>query len=150
MIMGTQTILMVEDSDDDFLAVQRTFRKAGLSNPIRRCTTGDEAINYLFRRGASPSAELAPLPGIILLDLNLPGMDGNEVLRQVKADPMLRKIPVIVLTTSNAENDVERCYSNGANAYVLKPVDIHSFVQAISRLKDFWFEIAILPKMAES
>ena len=148
--MGTQTILMVEDSDDDFFAAQRTFQKAGLNNPIRRCATGDEAMDYLFRRGAFTDAALAPLPWIILLDLNLPGLDGRDVLRQVKADPSLRKIPVIILTTSNAEHDVDQCYADGANAYVMKPVDIHSFVLAMTRLKDFWFEIAILPKESES
>jgi two-component system response regulator len=150
MIMATQTILMVEDSQDDFIAAQRTFKKAGLNNPLRRCATGDEAVDYLFRRGAFRNATLAPLPGIILLDLNLPGLDGREVLRQVKADPLLRKIPVIILTTSSAEKDVEQCYSDGANSYVLKPVDIQGFVRAITRLKDFWFEIAILPKVDES
>jgi CheY-like chemotaxis protein len=148
--MGTQTILMVEDSDDDFFAAQRTFKKAGLNNPIRRCETGDEAADYLFRRGAFSDPALAPSPGIILLDLNLPGLDGRDVLRQVKADPSLRRIPVIILTTSNAEKDVEQCYDDGANSYVQKPVDIHGFVLAITRLKDFWFEIAILPKEAES
>jgi len=144
--MGTQTILMVEDSDDDFYAAQRTFQKARLNNPIRRCATGDEAVDYLFHRGAFTDAALAPLPGIILLDLNLPGLDGREVLRQIKADPKMRKIPVIVLTTSNSETDIEQSYADGANSYVQKPVDIQGFVQAITRLKDFWFEIAVLPK----
>ena len=148
--MGTQTILIVEDSDDDFYAAQRTFQRAGLNNPIRRCATGDEAVDYMFHRGAFSDAALAPLPGIILLDLNLPGLDGRAVLQQVKSEPSLRRIPVIVLTTSNAENDVAQCYADGANSYVTKPVDIHGFVQAITRLKDFWFEIAILPKEAQS
>jgi two-component system response regulator len=150
MMTGTQTILIVEDSDDDFFAAQRSFQKAGLNNPIRRCATGDEAVDYLFHRGAFSDAELAPLPGIILLDLNLPGLDGREVLRQVKTNSSLRRIPVIVLTTSNSEKDVEQCYADGANSYVQKPVDIHGFVLAITRLKDFWFEIAILPKEVES
>ncbi len=142
----TQTILMVEDSDDDFFAAKRAFQKAGLNNPIRRCATGDEAIDYLFRRGPFSNAALAPLPGIILLDLNLPGLDGREVLRQVKTNPSLRRIPMIILTTSNSEKDVEQCYADGANSYVQKPVDIQGFVMAIIKLKDFWFEIAILPK----
>jgi two-component system response regulator len=78
--------------------------------------------------------------------LNLPGLDGREVLRQVKTNSSLRRIPVIVLTTSNSETDIEQSYADGANSYVQKPVDIQGFVQAITRLKDFWFEIAVLPK----
>ena len=144
--MSTQTILMVEDSDDDFYAAQRTFQKARLFNPIRRCVTGDEAVDYLVRRGAFSDAALAPSPGIILLDLNLPGLDGRDVLRLIKENPELHRIPVIVLTTSNSEIDIEQCYADGANSYVQKPVDIQGFVLAITRLKDFWFEIAVLPK----
>ena len=100
--------------------------------------------------GQSPPGRQTPYLWKCPGDLNLPGLDGRAVLRQVKADPSLRRIPVIVLTTSNAEKDVEQCYADGANSYVQKPVDIHGFVLAICRLKDFWFEIAILPKDAES
>jgi len=142
----TQLILIVEDSDDDFYAVQRAFSKAGLKNPIRRCTNGDQAVDYLFRQGEFSDPVSAPVPGVVLLDLNLPGLDGREVLRRVKSDPALRRIPIIVLTTSNAEQDIEQCYEDGANSYVQKPVDLQKFIVAISRLRDFWFEIAILPK----
>jgi CheY-like chemotaxis protein len=145
----TQLILMVEDSDDDFFATQRGFKKAGLLNPIRRCTNGEQAVDYLFRRGEFAAPGAAPRPSIVLLDLNLPGLDGREVLRMVKSDPELGKIPVIVLTTSNAPQDIERCYADGANSYVHKPVDIEGLFLAITRLKDFWFGIAVLPKEAE-
>ena len=149
MTNETQLILIVEDSEDDFLAMQRAFKKTNLKNPLHRCTNGDQALDYLFRRGEfAPPCE-APLPGIVLLDLNLPGLDGREVLRSIKADQALRKIPVVVLTTSNAEKDIEQCYEDGANSYVQKPVEMQDFVQAIARLKDFWFEIAILPKDTE-
>jgi two-component system, response regulator len=143
---GKQLILIIEDSDDDFFATKRAFKKAGLLNPIRRCSNGDQAVDYLFRRGEFASPDAAPRPSIILLDLNLPGVDGRDVLRMVKSDQELRKIPVIVLTTSNASQDIERCYADGANTYIRKPVDIEGFFLAISHLKDFWFGIAVLPK----
>jgi CheY-like chemotaxis protein len=150
MTTESTLILFVEDCDDDFFAAQRAFKKAGLKNPMRRCTNGDQAVDYLFRQGEFSGPIPAPLPGIILLDLNLPGLDGREVLRRIKSDSKLHKIPVIVLTTSNAEQDIEQCYQDGANSYVQKPVDMPSFILAIARLKDYWFEITILPKEEES
>ena len=142
----SKTILIVEDSDDDFFATQRAFKKAGLANPIRRCSNGDQAVDYLFQRGDFADPEGSPRPSVVLLDLNLPGLDGRDVLKLVKSDPELRKIPVIVLTTSAAEQDIERCYAEGANTFIQKPVDLQGFIQAIARLKDYWFEVAILPR----
>jgi len=144
----TKTILIAEDSDDDFLATERAFRKSGLANPIRRCTNGDQVLDYLYRRGEFSDPAKSPRPGIVLLDLNLPGTDGREVLRVVKSDHNLHKIPVIVLTTSDAERDIERCYDAGANSYVKKPLDMQGFVLAITRLHEYWFEVAVLPKEA--
>jgi len=141
-----QTILIVEDNDDDFLAMVRAFKKAELFNPVQRCTNGDQALDYLLRRGEFSDPDKAPRPGIILLDLNLPGTDGRQVLRVVKADPDLKKIPVVVLTTSRARQDIEKCYADGANSYIQKPVDMAGFVRAITRLKEYWFEVALLPK----
>ena len=143
---GSQTILIVEDSDDDYLATVRAFKKANLINPVQRCTNGDQAIEYLLQRGDFSGPGKASRPNIILLDLNLPGTDGREVLRIIKADPDLQKIPVIVLTTSNAEQDIEQCYEAGANSYVQKPVDLVGFIQAIARLTDYWFNVSLLPK----
>lgn len=142
----TQLILIVEDNDDDFFATMRAFGKANLSNPVRRCTNGDQALDYLLRRGEFSAADAAPRPGIILLDLNLPGTDGRSVLHAIKSTPELQKIPVIVLTTSNAEQDIEQCYAAGANSYVQKPVDFEGFIRAISRLSEFWLGVSILPK----
>ncbi len=142
----TKTILIVEDSDDDFLATERAFRKSTLANPVRRCSNGDQALDYLYRRGEFADPANSPRPGLVLLDLNLPGTDGREVLRVIKSDPRLHKIPVIVLTTSDAERDIERCYDAGANSYVKKPVDMQGFVLAIARLHDYWLEVAVLPK----
>ena len=142
----SQTILIVEDSDDDYLATVRAFKKANLLNPVQRCTNGDQALDYLLQRGEFSGPDKAPRPNIILLDLNLPGTDGKEVLRTIKTDPNLQKIPVIVLTTSSAEQDIEQCYAAGANSYVQKPVDLVGFIQSIARLTDYWFNVSILPK----
>jgi two-component system response regulator len=139
-----QPILLVEDSPEDFETTQRAFRRSGLKNPIFRCADGDEALDFLFRRGRH---EDAPQPGVILLDLNLPGTDGREVLSEIKADPELKQIPVIVLTTSSDDRDVAACYKAGANSYIQKPVDLDGFMQAIERLNDYWFEVVILPKV---
>lgn len=143
---GSQIILIVEDSDDDYMATVRAFKKANLINPVQRCTNGDQAIDYLLQRGEFAGPDKAPRPSIVLLDLNLPGTDGREVLRIIKADQDLQKIPVIVLTTSNAEQDIEQCYAAGANSYVQKPVDLVGFIQSIARLTDYWFNVSILPK----
>jgi two-component system response regulator len=139
-----QPILLVEDSPEDFVTTERAFRRSGLKNPIFRCADGDEALDFLFRRGRHADA---PQPGVILLDLNLPGTDGREVLSEIKADPELKQIPVIVLTTSSDERDVAACYKAGANSYIQKPVDLDGFMQAIERLNDYWFEVVILPKV---
>jgi CheY-like chemotaxis protein len=141
-----QAILLVEDSPEDVEATMRALRKAGLANPIHHCADGDEALDYLRRRGKYAKPADAPLPGVVLLDLNLPGTDGREVLAEVKGDAQLRRIPVIVLTTSTDERDVERCYEAGANSYVKKPVDLDGFLEAVRRLSDYWFEVVILPK----
>ncbi len=141
-----QPILLVEDSPEDFEATERAFRKSGLKNPIHRCSDGDQALDYLYRRGAYQDPARSPRPGIILLDLNLPGTDGREVLEAVKKDDALRLIPVIVLTTSADERDVEACYLAGANSYIQKPVDLDGFMKAIEHLNGFWFEVVILPR----
>ena len=145
----TQPILLVEDSPEDYETTIRAFRKAGVANNIRRCEDGDEALDYLYQRGAFGAPDPAPRPGIILLDLNLPGTDGREVLWQIKGDPKLKTIPVLVLTTSTDQRDIEECYQLGANSYIQKPVDLPGFLEAIQRLKDYWFEIVVLPKSLE-
>lgn len=143
-----QSILIVEDNQEDFEATTRAFKKSGLSNPIMRCEDGDSALDYLYQRGSYQDPAKAPRPSIILLDLNLPGTDGWEVLAEIKQDPSLKIIPVIILTTSSAPNDIEKCHLAGANSYVHKPVDLPGFINAIEMLKNYWFEIVILPKGA--
>lgn len=142
----TQPILLVEDSPEDFETTERAFRRSGLKNPIFRCSDGDEALDFLHRRGGYADPDKAPRPGVILLDLNLPGTDGREVLSDIKADPALQQIPVIVLTTSNDDRDIDACYRAGASSYIQKPVDLEGFMKAIERLNDYWFEVVILPR----
>jgi CheY-like chemotaxis protein len=144
--MLSQPILLVEDSPEDYETTERALRKSGLKNPIFRCADGDEALDFLHRRGRFADPETSPRPGVILLDLNLPGTDGREVLNEVKTDPNLKQIPVIVLTTSKDDRDIEVCYRCGANSYIQKPVDLDGFMKAIERLNDYWFEVVILPR----
>lgn len=141
-----KTILLVEDSPEDYEATIRAFRKSRFGNPMVRCETGEEALDYLYRRGAFKDESVYHRPCVILLDLNLPGTDGREVLKIIKTDENLKSIPVIVLTTSNDELDIERCYKDGANSYIQKPVDLDKYIIALKNLKEYWFEIVILPE----
>jgi two-component system response regulator len=137
----TQPILIVEDSEDDFEATKRAFSKTNLRNPIQHVLSGEEALEFL-------KEEANPKPGIILLDLNMPGLDGRKTLEIIKQQKFLKKIPVVILTTSNDERDVKACYELGANTYIQKPVNFDSLIAAIKQLKEYWFEIALLPKEA--
>ena len=143
MVTPDQTILVVEDSPEDFEATERALRRSGLRNSIQHCVDGDDALDFLFQRGTYAGAKR---PGIVLLDLNLPGTDGREVLEEIKHDSELASIPVIVLTTSHDERDIESCYQAGANSYVVKPVGLDNFMESIQRLHDYWFEIVVFPK----
>ena len=143
-----RTILMVEDSPEDYQITVRAFKESGLANPIIHCEDGDEALDFLNLRNEDSKFIETMLPGLILLDLNLPGTDGLEILQKIKNDKKLMKIPVIVLTTSNDERDIEKCYQYGANSYVQKPVDLDGFIKSIQRIKDYWFEIVLFPKEA--
>lgn len=142
-MQNNKLILLVEDSDDDYYATIRALKKDGnLQNPIKRCEDGQEALDYLN----TPWSEDHLQPGIILLDLNLPGIDGRAVLKQIKGTARLTKIPVIVLTTSNDYKDIEACYELGANTYIQKPVKLASFFNAIQKLKEYWLQVALLPR----
>ena len=145
-----QVILLIEDSPEDTEAMRRAFKKSGLANPLRHCSDGDDALDYLFQRGPYAEPGMAPRPGVILLDLNMPGTDGREVLAEIKNDEQLRQIPVVVLTTSSDERDIDKCYQAGANSYICKPVDLEGFMHAVQMLKDYWFEIVVLPRPDKS
>ena len=149
--MGTpnQLILLVEDSPEDFEMTVRSLQKAGLKNPIHHCRDGDEALDFLYRRGSYAEAPNTPQPSLILLDLNMPGTDGREVLEELKKDKNFGQIPIIVLTTSSDERDVQDCYGMGANSYIQKPLDFVGFMKAMTQLKDYWFEVVVLPKPVE-
>jgi two-component system, response regulator len=144
-----QSILLVEDNEDDYEATCRAFKKANLHNPIVWCRSGRDALDRLKGEGAHRLASRGSRPGLVLLDLNMPGMDGRKTLDAIKRDTTLKQIPVIVLTTSADEHDVLACYQMGANTYVQKPISFEALIEAIRRLKEYWFEIALLPKDAD-
>lgn len=143
-----QPVLMVEDNDDDFEATVRALKASGfeIENRLIRFDNGDDALSYLRREGEYQDAAKYPRPGVILLDLNMPGMSGQDILSEIKTNETLREIPVVILTTSNNEKDVSSCYAAGANTYVQKPVNIDHFFEAIKKLTEYWFDLAVLPK----
>ncbi|HUY33408.1 MAG TPA: response regulator [Pirellulales bacterium] len=140
------SILLVDDSPEDTQATLRAFQRVGLVNRSYHCKNGTEALDFLHQRGQYAAPIPPPRLGMILLDLNLPGIDGREVLDHIKRDEQLKTIPVLVLTTSTDERDIQKCYQVGANCYINKPVDFGGFVRSIQRIKEFWFETAILPQ----
>jgi CheY-like chemotaxis protein len=139
------TILMAEDDPDDRFLAREALEEARLANPLKFVHNGEDLMDYLYRRGAYADPDAAPRPGLILLDLNMPRKDGREALQEIKADPDLRRIPVVVLTTSKAEEDVLRSYDLGVNAYITKPVTFQALVEVMMALGKFWFEIVQLP-----
>jgi CheY-like chemotaxis protein len=139
------SILIVEDSPEDYESTVRALRKAGLRNPIFHCSDGDEALDFLYRRGVHAQPTPVPRPSLILLDLHLPGIDGREVLTTIKHDDQLCQIPVVMFTTSEDARDIARCYAAGANSYMKKPGGYEALLRAMQRLKDYWFEVVILP-----
>jgi CheY-like chemotaxis protein len=135
-------ILMVEDNPGDVRLTQEALKGAKLWARVHVVEDGVAALDYLYRR---PPYESAHRPDLILLDLNLPRMDGREVLAIVKGDPSLKVIPVVVLTTSQAEEDVLRAYHLNANCYVTKPVDLHQFNRIVQAIEQFWLTVVTLP-----
>lgn len=145
--MSGQSILIVEDSDDDYETIERALsRGENLKNPLIRCDNGQDALDFLQRSGKFADRAEHPAPGIVLLDLNMPGIDGREVLSSMKSNDKLKHIPVIVMTTSSDERDIDDCYKMGANTYIVKPLDWRGFMEAMSRLKEYWIELAWLPR----
>lgn len=135
-------ILLVEDDDDDVLLMRKTLEKDRIANHIHRVQDGVEAIAFLRKEGKYADAVR---PDLILLDLNMPRMDGREVLKNIKEDPELRIIPVVVLTTSDDQRDVLKSYEHQANSYVTKPVDLLQFRRVLQSIKEYWFCVVKLP-----
>jgi two-component system, response regulator len=139
------TILLADDDPDDRLLAQEALEENRLANDLHMVQDGEELLDYLYRRGKYVDPAGAPRPGLILLDLNMPRMDGREALRVIKADPDLRQIPVVVLTTSSAEEDIYRTYNLGVNSFISKPVSFEGLVEVTRALGRYWFEIVELP-----
>ncbi len=135
-------ILLVEDNPADVRLTQEVLKEGKINNKLNVVYDGEEAIQYLHKEGPFADAEL---PDIILLDLNLPKIDGREVLEHIKKDDNLKRIPVIVLTTSDAQADILKMYENHANCYITKPVDFDEFISVVKSIEEFWLNIVKLP-----
>jgi CheY-like chemotaxis protein len=139
------TILVADDDREDCMLIEEAMQESRLVNRLQFVHDGEELMDYLRHAGEFADRETSPRPGIILLDLNMPRKDGREALRDIKADPCLHKIPVVVLTTSQAEEDICRSYDLGVNSYITKPVTFASMVDLMKLLGKYWFEIVELP-----
>ncbi|HYL32773.1 MAG TPA: response regulator [Stellaceae bacterium] len=140
-------ILLVEDNPGDARLTQEALREGKIRNNLHHASDGVEALAFLRHEGAHAKA---PMPDLVLLDLNLPRKDGREVLAEMKQDPRLRKIPVVVLTTSEAENDIVRSYELHANCYITKPVGLEQFISIVRQIETFWLAVVTLPTRSET
>jgi len=138
-------ILMADDDPDDRLMTKEALYECRLANELRFVEDGEELLDYLYLRGKFQNSEISPRPGIILLDLNMPRKDGREALEEIKTDPDLKRIPIVVLTTSKAEEDIIRSYNLGANSFITKPVSFDGLIDVVITLGKYWFEIVELP-----
>ena len=143
--MHRRTVLLVEDNRRAVRLMQRALERTGLATDLRLVHDGDAALAYLHRQGAYTDPTTSPRPSLILLELNLPGMDGHEVLRRCKQDDRVKQVPILVLTTSARSDDVRRAYAAGANAYLVKPVEFARFTDVMGHLLTFWLDIVALP-----
>jgi CheY-like chemotaxis protein len=146
-MLDNEFILLVEDDPNDVLLIQRAFQKAGLRNALKVVRDGEQAIDYLSGKGNYSQRDRFPLPFLLLLDLKMPGTDGFEVLQWVRSEPSLKRLLVVVLTSSNLQADVDRAYESGANSYLVKPVEFDEMVNMIQRFEAYWTEINRVPTM---
>lgn len=144
------TILLADDDEEDRMLTADALKESRVVNDFRVVENGEELLDYLYRRGKYSAPDAAPRPGLILLDLNMPKKDGREALREIKADPDLRRIPVVVLTTSKAEEDIFRTYDIGANSFITKPVHFQSLIDLMKDIGRYWIEIVELPLNGEA
>jgi CheY-like chemotaxis protein len=142
-------ILLVEDNRADQELTRRALEEGKIRNELRIVEDGEEALAYLFRTGKYKDPATSPKPDLLLLDLNLPRVDGREVLEQVRADAKLRRMAVVVLTTSRQEQDILRSYEVGCNSFITKPVDLDQFIRVVQTLEEYWFQIVVLPPKTE-
>ena len=145
MTATTPTILLVEDSDDDIELTRRALRKNAIQNPLEVVRDGQAALDYLFAEGKWAERDVAQLPRLVLLDLQLPRVSGLEVLRRIRADERTRMLPVVILTSSKEERDLVEGYQLGANSYIRKPVDLNQFMEAVRQLGLYWLVINEAP-----
>ena len=138
-------ILMADDDPDDRLMAKEALEESRLANDLYFVEDGEELMDYLYQRGKFNDPTSAPFPGLILLDLNMPKKDGREALKEIKDDANLKRIPIVVLTTSKAEEDIYRTYDLGVNSFITKPVSFESLVEIMKTLTRYWFEIVELP-----
>lgn len=139
------TILLADDDPDDRMMTRDALAESRLLNPLDTVDDGEELMDYLRRRGRYAELVGAPLPGLILLDLNMPRKDGREALKEIKSDPNLRHIPVVILTTSQSDEDILRMYDLGVNSFIAKPVTFESLVELMRQLGKYWFELVSQP-----
>ena len=139
------TILLADDDPEDRMLTAEALEESRLMNSLDTVEDGEELMDYLHRRGAYAKFAKKNLPGLILLDLNMPRKDGREALEEIKADPQLRKIPVVVLTTSKAEEDIVRTYDLGVNSFISKPVTFAALIELMQILAKYWFQLVELP-----
>lgn len=145
------TILLVEDNRMDIELAVDAFENSSLPCLVNIAETGEKALNYLMGKGSYGDREKFPIPDLVLLDLKLPGISGPEVLKEMKATKGLRRLPVVILTSSSEQNDVIKCYDNGANSYLIKPVTYEGFRKIVEQINEYWFDLNInAPKMGES
>jgi CheY-like chemotaxis protein len=140
-------ILLVEDNLMDVELTLDAFREAKLSNKIHVVLTGQDALDYIFGRGQYTDRSAYPVPNLILLDINLPGIDGLDVLRQIKSTPIIKRLPVVMLTSSKEEGDRALSYDNGANSYIVKPVSFSVFLDVVKQINGYWLTLNMAPPM---
>ena len=141
-----KTLVIVDDSDDEYDIMVRAIKRVGdIHNPIVRCASGDDILDYLNGRGAYAPPNKPDRPGMIVLDLNMPGTDGRAVLKQVKSEPTLKDIPIVVMTNSSNQDDIGLCYQLGANTYFVKPMEWSEFLEIMRSIRDYWLARAAFP-----
>ncbi len=138
-------VLVADDDPEDRMLIEDAFEESRLVNTLAFVEDGEELLDYLHRRNGYSHPSASPRPGLILLDLNMPRKDGREALKEIKADPDLRKIPIVVMTTSKAEEDIMRTYDQGVNSFITKPVTFEGLVDVVKMLGRYWFQIVELP-----